>query len=94
MAFCFVYEYPGLHYVIGSNHLIYFLALCYAEIESSPVRCLVSEVKYTTCGGDFTVWLSSIEGASILYGFWMKIAFSNFDSPSAFMNFLFLLRTH
>ncbi|MED6118358.1 hypothetical protein PIB30_002066 [Stylosanthes scabra] len=36
------------------------------EVESSPVRCLVSEVNYTTCGGDFTVWLSSVEGASIL----------------------------
>ncbi|CAK9317290.1 unnamed protein product [Citrullus colocynthis] len=36
------------------------------EIESSPVRCLVSEVKNTACGGEFTVWLSSIEGASIL----------------------------
>ncbi|XP_014502177.1 protein RCC2 [Vigna radiata var. radiata] len=36
------------------------------EIESSPVRCLVSEVKHTACGGDFTVWLSSVEGASIL----------------------------
>ncbi|CAJ1973235.1 unnamed protein product [Sphenostylis stenocarpa] len=38
------------------------------EIESSPVRCLVSEVKHTACGGDFTVWLSSIEGVSILTG--------------------------
>ena len=37
----------------------------------SPVRCLVSEVKHTACGGDFTVWLSSIEGASILYGLWI-----------------------
>lgn len=36
------------------------------EIEASPVRCLVSEVKTTSCGGDFTVWLSSAEGASIL----------------------------
>ncbi|KAI9089499.1 hypothetical protein K1719_029104 [Acacia pycnantha] len=36
------------------------------EIESSPVRCLVSEVSYATCGGDFTVWLSSVEGSSIL----------------------------
>ncbi|KAI4336809.1 hypothetical protein L6164_015289 [Bauhinia variegata] len=36
------------------------------EIESSPVRSAVSEVKNTACGGDFTVWLSSIEGASIL----------------------------
>ncbi|XP_021902462.1 protein RCC2 homolog [Carica papaya] len=36
------------------------------EIESSPVRCLVSEVKDTACGAEFTVWLSSIEGASIL----------------------------
>ncbi|KAF2310071.1 hypothetical protein P3X46_020810 [Hevea brasiliensis] len=36
------------------------------EIESSPVRCLVSDVKKTACGADFTVWLSSVEGASIL----------------------------
>ncbi|XP_048331915.1 uncharacterized protein LOC107420400 isoform X2 [Ziziphus jujuba] len=36
------------------------------EIESSPVRCLVSNVKNTVCGGDFTVWLSSVEGATIL----------------------------
>lgn len=36
------------------------------EIESSPVRCHVSEVKNTACGADFTVWLSSVEGASIL----------------------------
>ncbi|GAV69976.1 RCC1 domain-containing protein [Cephalotus follicularis] len=36
------------------------------EVESSPVRCLVSEVKTTACGADFTVWLSSVEGASIL----------------------------
>lgn len=57
------------NYVIHfSDHLIFFALSC-AEIESSPVRCLVSEVKYTTCGGDFTVWLSSVEGSSILYGF-------------------------
>ncbi|XP_010061494.1 protein RCC2 isoform X2 [Eucalyptus grandis] len=36
------------------------------EIEASPVRCLVTEVKTTACGADFTVWLSSVEGASIL----------------------------
>ncbi|KAF3446749.1 hypothetical protein FNV43_RR11929 [Rhamnella rubrinervis] len=36
------------------------------EIESSPVRCLLSDVKNTACGGDFTVWLSFAEGASIL----------------------------
>ncbi|KAL2538270.1 Regulator of chromosome condensation (RCC1) family protein [Forsythia ovata] len=36
------------------------------EVEPSPVRCLVSEVKTTACGGDFTVWLTSAEGASIL----------------------------
>ncbi|KAF5955736.1 hypothetical protein HYC85_008592 [Camellia sinensis] len=37
-----------------------------SEIESSPVRCLVSEIKNAVCGADFTVWLSSVEGASIL----------------------------
>uniref|UniRef100_A0A5B6ZHU1 Protein RCC2 n=1 Tax=Davidia involucrata TaxID=16924 RepID=A0A5B6ZHU1_DAVIN len=36
------------------------------EVESSPVRCLVSEVKNAACGADFTVWLTSVEGASIL----------------------------
>lgn len=36
------------------------------ETESSPVRCLVSEVKSAVCGGDFTAWLTSAEGASIL----------------------------
>ncbi|CAK7346251.1 unnamed protein product [Dovyalis caffra] len=36
------------------------------EMESSPVRCHVSDVKTTACGADFTVWLSSAEGASIL----------------------------
>ncbi|KAL0360582.1 UNVERIFIED_CONTAM: putative E3 ubiquitin-protein ligase HERC1 [Sesamum radiatum] len=36
------------------------------EVELSPVRCLVSEVKTAVCGGDFTVWLTSIEGSSIL----------------------------
>ncbi|PON93854.1 Regulator of chromosome condensation [Trema orientale] len=36
------------------------------EIESSPVRCLVSDVKTTACGAEFTVWLSSVEGSSIL----------------------------
>ncbi|XP_043809330.1 protein RCC2 isoform X2 [Manihot esculenta] len=36
------------------------------EIESSPVRCLVTNAKKTACGADFTVWLSSVEGASIL----------------------------
>ncbi|KAD6119250.1 hypothetical protein E3N88_10521 [Mikania micrantha] len=36
------------------------------EIELYPVRCLVSEVTTVACGADFTVWLTSVEGASIL----------------------------
>ncbi|KAJ8446308.1 hypothetical protein Cgig2_005839 [Carnegiea gigantea] len=36
------------------------------EIESSPVRCQVSDVKAVACGGEFTVWLSSGQGSSIL----------------------------
>uniref|UniRef100_A0A5B6ZEZ2 Protein RCC2 n=1 Tax=Davidia involucrata TaxID=16924 RepID=A0A5B6ZEZ2_DAVIN len=36
------------------------------EVEPSPVRCLVSEVKNAVCGADFTVWLTSVEAASIL----------------------------
>lgn len=35
------------------------------EIESSPIRCLVSEVKSVACGGEFTAWLSSVQGASL-----------------------------
>ncbi|KAF5943035.1 hypothetical protein HYC85_020677 [Camellia sinensis] len=36
------------------------------EVESSPVHCLVSEVRTAACGADFSVWLTSVEGASIL----------------------------
>ncbi|XP_043714035.1 protein RCC2 homolog [Telopea speciosissima] len=36
------------------------------EFELSPVRCLVSDVTNAVCGADFTVWLSSVEGSSIL----------------------------
>ncbi|KAM0929926.1 hypothetical protein ACQ4PT_001293 [Festuca glaucescens] len=36
------------------------------EIETSPVPCLVTDVTNAVCGGDFTVWLSSVEGSSIL----------------------------
>ncbi|KAL1533340.1 protein RCC2-like [Salvia divinorum] len=36
------------------------------EFEMSPVRCLVSEVKSAVCGGEFTVWLTSVEGSSIM----------------------------
>lgn len=35
------------------------------EVELSPIRCLVSDVKLATCGAEFTVWLTSVEGASI-----------------------------
>lgn len=40
----------------------------FAEFEVSPVRCQVSEVKSAVCGGEFTVWLTSVEGSSIMYG--------------------------
>ncbi|WOK98092.1 protein RCC2 [Canna indica] len=36
------------------------------EIEPSPVMCLVSQATNAACGADFTVWLSSVEGSSIL----------------------------
>ncbi|MCL7037136.1 hypothetical protein MKW94_025705 [Papaver nudicaule] len=36
------------------------------EFEQSPVPSQVSEVTNVVCGGDFTVWLSSVEGSSIL----------------------------
>ncbi|KAL6651575.1 hypothetical protein ACP70R_010500 [Stipagrostis hirtigluma subsp. patula] len=36
------------------------------EIEASPVPCLVAEATTAVCGADFTVWLSSVEGSSIL----------------------------
>lgn len=40
-----------------------------AEIESSPVSCIVAEATNAACGADFTAWLSSVEGSSILYVF-------------------------
>lgn len=36
------------------------------EIEASPVCCMASDANNIACGGDFTVWLTSTEGASIL----------------------------
>lgn len=36
------------------------------EVESSPVRCLVSDATNAVCGADFTVWLSSVQGSTIL----------------------------
>ncbi|XP_039124804.1 protein RCC2 [Dioscorea cayenensis subsp. rotundata] len=36
------------------------------EIEPSPVLCQVPQVTNAVCGADFTVWLSSVEGSSIL----------------------------
>ncbi|KAL4584210.1 hypothetical protein LXL04_008802 [Taraxacum kok-saghyz] len=36
------------------------------EFELSPVRCLLTDVKDVACGADFTVWLTSVEGSSIL----------------------------
>nr|GEW43255.1 protein RCC2 homolog [Tanacetum cinerariifolium] len=35
------------------------------EFELSPVQCLITDVKDVACGTDFTVWLTSLEGASI-----------------------------
>lgn len=45
-------------------------AVFVAEVELSPVRCQVSEVTSAVCGGEFTVWLTSADGSSIMYGFW------------------------
>lgn len=56
----------------------------FVEIESSPVRCLVSEVKNIACGADFTVWLTSAEGASILYGLWIHLDFSSLGCSTNF----------
>ncbi|KAK8944779.1 Ultraviolet-B receptor UVR8 [Platanthera zijinensis] len=36
------------------------------EIEAFPVESLVSQATVTACGADFTVWLSSVEGSSII----------------------------
>lgn len=66
---------PWKHSIVTDNQLLYIFALLFVEIESSPVRCLVSEVKNTACGAEFTVWLSSVEGATILYGLWILLGF-------------------
>ena len=36
------------------------------EVESSLVRCLVSESTNVVYGSDFIVWLSTVQGSSIL----------------------------
>ncbi|GJS71005.1 putative ribonuclease H-like domain-containing protein [Tanacetum coccineum] len=35
------------------------------EVELSPVQCLITDVRDVACGNDFTVWLTSLKGASI-----------------------------
>lgn len=75
--------------------LIFFLPFAsVAEIEPSPVRCLVSEVVKTTCGADFTVWLTSIQGASILYGLysWSLLTSLQKEICSELFNILYILR--
>nr|CAB3488570.1 unnamed protein product [Digitaria exilis] len=52
---------------LGSYMLLLFCgSTMAAEIESSPVPCIISEATNAVCGADFTVWLSSVEGSSIL----------------------------
>lgn len=36
------------------------------EVESSPVRCLVTQVTNAVCGAEFTLWLSTVPGSTIL----------------------------
>ena len=43
-------------------------SFAYVEVELSPVQCLITDVRDVACGTDFTVWLTSIKGASIQYG--------------------------
>jgi hypothetical protein len=52
--------------ILSLSSIMVFLQFV-AEIESSPVACLVAEATNAVCGADFTVWLSSVEGSSILY---------------------------
>lgn len=37
-----------------------------AEFEKSPVKCLVTDATYVSCGADFTMWLTSVSGSSIV----------------------------
>lgn len=78
------------HTLVSDNKLPYVVTLSFVEIELSPVRCLVSEVKNTVCGADFTVWLTSVEGASILYGLWIHLGFC-FHGFSANFSFGFVV---
>lgn len=67
----------------GNSFIIFIPIYLFVEIEASPVRCLVSEVKSTACGADFTVWLTSAESSSILYA----LLADNFQAfwPSIFL---------
>lgn len=55
--------------------LFLYVYFSFTEIESSPIRCLVSEVKSVACGGEFTAWLSSVQGASLQYVLWLMLSF-------------------
>jgi alpha-tubulin suppressor-like RCC1 family protein len=36
------------------------------ESEKSPVRSLVTDATFVACGAEFTIWLTSIEGATVM----------------------------
>jgi hypothetical protein len=38
----------------------------FTESEKSPVRSLVTDATFVTCGAEFTIWLTSIEGATVM----------------------------
>ncbi|KAK9743459.1 hypothetical protein RND81_03G240700 [Saponaria officinalis] len=57
----------GQSFAFGSNkHGQLGSASLENEVEATPVLCQVSDVTTVACGGDFTMWLSSAQGASIL----------------------------
>ncbi|KAG0624075.1 hypothetical protein M758_3G222100 [Ceratodon purpureus] len=39
---------------------------CKEEFEKSPVKCLVTDATHVSCGAEFTVWLTSAAGSSIV----------------------------
>ncbi|KAL3640954.1 hypothetical protein CASFOL_015922 [Castilleja foliolosa] len=57
----------GLSFAFGWNkHGQLGIGSAKNETELSPVRCQVTDVTTAVCGGDFTVWLTSVGGSSIM----------------------------
>ncbi|GJT77424.1 ribonuclease H-like domain-containing protein [Tanacetum coccineum] len=57
---------PGISVNVNPKVLMFPIRVMFRKVELSPVQCLITDVRDVACGNDFTVWLTSLKGASII----------------------------